>query len=493
MSNPASNLQHTGYRTWRLPGHAFAIHMRSAAAEDLEQRIPASPAPAAPEGERAAGVLVGRRDSRGDFYLEDSIPCRKRGASGNETPALSETIDRLKAEGHPPLGFYRQHNEGPIRLDDADLQVIRTWFTSPDSLILLLKPGAGGIEAGFFFWVDDTLGNQLLHPPVLFSSSSPQRAPIPVPAPAARSRPVSIGQSRLQPLFSRGALAAGAAVLVVLLILTLAIGISKVKQRDPFSPAAKPALAAHALGMRAEPQSGWLRVSWDRANPEILAAQRAVLEVNDGAFTERIELDRFQLDAASVVYQPKTSRISLCLTVFRKDRPSGSEVLRIVGYEPPPAARPHPDAGSAPAPAAEAPASAPALMSARPPRVSDSPPAVRERPAGQEAPAPPRELRLPPARRTPDTAIALSPPPPPAASRELPRGIRIAASPAVAPPPPLPEETPVAERSPLRTLAEGIARVGRGIGRFLAGAPESGDAPPAAPKPAAGSQPRSAR
>ena len=69
---------------------------------------------------------------------------------------LEKAITKWKSDPETSvLGFYRSHLRPDLGLDAEDLSLIRTYFSDPYDVCLLVKPrDVGASSAGFFFWQD---------------------------------------------------------------------------------------------------------------------------------------------------------------------------------------------------------------------------------------------------------------------------------------------------------------------------------------------------
>ena len=70
-----------------------------------------------------------------------------------------------------------------------------------------------------------------------------------------------------------------------------------------------------------------LALRWDRSNVAVRTAQRGLLDIADGKFTKRVELDSQQLRTGSVIYQYSSTDVKFRLEVYPNDRAVLSETI----------------------------------------------------------------------------------------------------------------------------------------------------------------------
>ncbi len=76
----------------------------------------------------------------------------------------------------------------------------------------------------------------------------------------------------------------------------------------------------YALSMGVERRGDDLVIRWDRSNPAVRTASKGVLEITDGRYTKRVDLDSSQLQTGSVIYRFSSSDLRFRLEVQPKDR-----------------------------------------------------------------------------------------------------------------------------------------------------------------------------
>lgn len=68
-----------------------------------------------------------------------------------------------------------------------------------------------------------------------------------------------------------------------------------------------------------------LSLRWDRSNTAVRTAPRGLLEITDGRFSKRVDLDAQQLRTGSVIYQHSTGDVKFRLEIFPNERAVLSE------------------------------------------------------------------------------------------------------------------------------------------------------------------------
>ena len=83
----------------------------------------------------------------------------------------------------------------------------------------------------------------------------------------------------------------------------------------------------YAIGLGVERRGEELSVRWDRTNAGIRTASKGVLEITDGRYSKRVDLDSSQLQTGSVIYRYSNSDVRFKLEIYPKDRVVISETI----------------------------------------------------------------------------------------------------------------------------------------------------------------------
>ncbi len=84
---------------------------------------------------------------------------------------------------------------------------------------------------------------------------------------------------------------------------------------------------AFALNLTAGRNSDSLTVRWDRESPAVRAADRGVLEIEDGGVSKPVQLDPAHLKEGTVVYQNTSPMVRFRLVIFLNSRVTVNETV----------------------------------------------------------------------------------------------------------------------------------------------------------------------
>lgn len=351
------------YYIWRHPDRGLTICLNPETIDRLQCESLANVDRLEP-GCEISGILLGRRQAHGQD--KTVIVTGYRGVASIEQPgsqsapyktaafeAVLRAINSSDRSGASSIvGFYRSHNRNGLYLSDDDLTLIQTYFSDPDTIVLIIKTlTIGACTAGFFFRDERGL-LQSEFPQVELplspvegvthrrAKSSPAATPVvpiraylhaepdmqPVAALTAAGRPSSTGRNRLQPwaMYIGSALFAGA--LGVWYGLTLR---SPLHKDAPAQATAAPVHAMLNLDVR-QTAAGHVELSWDRQRPEITAAHGGSLLIRDGDERERVELKAEHLRSGAIAYSPTTADVDFRLELQRNGSPPLFDSVHVV-------------------------------------------------------------------------------------------------------------------------------------------------------------------
>ena len=149
--------------TWTFPGAPVRINIRFELISRLQtelNRHKRSDTDASYV--EIGGVLLGR-EGRAPTTVEIHdyirIPC---GHPSDGLYALNVSeLERLRqaraVRGLSVVGYFRTQSKDPLRLRDAEIELIRKQFPDPSNVVLLIETSREQNEAGFFFWNRNTL------------------------------------------------------------------------------------------------------------------------------------------------------------------------------------------------------------------------------------------------------------------------------------------------------------------------------------------------
>lgn len=90
---------------------------------------------------------------------------------------------------------------------------------------------------------------------------------------------------------------------------------------------------AYSLMLAASRSGESVIVRWDRQNGAVRASKRGALEIIDGKYSKRVELDAAALQSGSVIYRFSNNRLTFKLEVFPQESVSLSESIEWAGVD----------------------------------------------------------------------------------------------------------------------------------------------------------------
>ena len=322
------------------------------------------------------------------------VPClHKFGPSyvyGEEDhEALQAAIAR--AGNSRVVGFYRSHTRDGLFMAPEDLEIARRYFPDEAQIALLVRPSAMGVSAGGFFYREGGAFQQSTHLEFPFrrseleTGSAPVRRPLSErirgeqgrrPAPSASREPLPMPTSPFRrdeyspqaqsathhhdapsplPYSTRGsdedipmpsqvyAVTTPAQsrfrkgwywlpLSFIFLLLGVLLGFQSAMTIYPSSRGGS-AADAFSLMLSISRSGDDVTVRWDRQNVAVRASRRGALEIMDGKYTKRVDLDAQQLQSGSVIYRFSSNQLKFKLEVFPQEKVSVSETAEWAGGE----------------------------------------------------------------------------------------------------------------------------------------------------------------
>jgi hypothetical protein len=356
------------YYVWAVPGKP-AVHLRLSVLQRIEAEILRGFGAVPKRGAEAGGLLLGTIEP-GDttiVRIEDleAVPCSyKHGPSylfsEQDAAAFAEARERWKPDESRPnyaVGFFRGHTRDGLGLGPEDVDLMERYFPAPDHVALLVKPFATRASIGGFFFREDGVfpGKSPLEFPFrrwdLTGEQPPPRRSLlegrhprrehPDPAhgasesagAATRSgfgkrqvRTEATTRATSGPLsrswFQSGWVWMPLSFIFLVLGVVLGFQTALTMGRPTFAGSSDLLLALTVI-----PSDNNLNVRWNRDAPAVRAAQRGLLEIDDGGFSKPVELDRAHLQNGSVIYRHTGDTVRFRLTVYVNPRVSVSETL----------------------------------------------------------------------------------------------------------------------------------------------------------------------
>ena len=347
-----------GYYVWEAAGKPVVVWMQLDAIDRMLAEVMRGFNAVPKRGAEVGGVLIGtieHSEEDGDptiVRIEDfeAVDCEyKRGPSylfrNEDRGVFEEAAARWQPDESRTVfavGFFRSHTRDGMSLAEEDVALLNENFPAPAQVALLIKPfGTRVSMAGFFFREDGTFQETTpLEFPFrrreLTGEEAPPRRSMEERGVARRSRRRDqavaempgpeeyIAPQRASPeVSSKSRLRSTIWVPLsfVFLLLGVALGLMIALTRGPGHSEA----SDFSLGLKVVKADENLSVKWDRSAAAVRAAQRGVLEIEDGKFTKSVDLDAAMLSSGSLIYRNSSATVRFRLTVCPRSRVSVTE------------------------------------------------------------------------------------------------------------------------------------------------------------------------
>ena len=349
-----------GYFVWQAPGQPVVVHLRIDVVDRMGADIMRGFGLVPKRGAEVGGILLGTVKS-GTIRIEDfePVPCTyARGPSYLLTDAEREAFEEAcQRRGTEAVGYYRSHTREGLALQPEDIHLLEHHF----QLALLVKPFATKPGIGGFFVREN--GVFPAATPLEFpfrrwemtGEEPPRRAPMqerkrkerepeaPVPsapidekvaAPPASAiapqpfyrifsmEPAELSKELPEPPRPKSRTGIWLVACFVFLLLGVLLGYEAMRIAAPQRGASD-----FALSLAVERTGENLTVRWNPSARAVISASSGVLEIEDGADTKRVELDRANLSNGSMVYHNLSDKVRFRLVVFLKSGLSVTEAL----------------------------------------------------------------------------------------------------------------------------------------------------------------------
>jgi hypothetical protein len=368
------------YYVWSVPGKPVAVHLHL----DVVDRILAEAMRgfgAVPKrGAEVGGLLIGSIQTGNEpgsvsiVRIEDFEPVEcsyKRGPSflfTDEDRAVFESALARYADSARPayaVGFYRSSTREGMSLEPEDLELMGRFFPLPANVALLIKPYGTKVSIGGFFFRENGAFQEATPLEFPFRRRELTGEEAPPPRSMMERKPRSRGQRPLvPPVMTTPAEAAGGAgydpysapdetfdqarqpgpayavtlpsrsrfrsavwlpLSFVFLLFGIAIGLMIALTGMPGT--SRVDAQEFSLGLAVSRSDDNLSVKWDRQAPAIRAAQRGVLEIEEGGNTKPVDLDTAQLRNPNFLYHNNSNTVRFRLIVYPRDGVSVAETL----------------------------------------------------------------------------------------------------------------------------------------------------------------------
>ncbi len=346
------------YYVWDVPGQPVIVHLRLEVVDRLAAEVMRGFGAVPKRGAEVGGVLIGtiRPGAPAVVRIDDfePVPCEyRRGPSYLFTEEdgrdFAACWNRLRPGASPmayAVGYFRSHTRDGFSLEAEDLELLDQFFPGPAAVALLIKPYATRVTVAAFFVrergvfpeksplefplrrrellgeeaparrpvgegkrVDPRLPAAEENPQIAFGFSEPAREAPPAPAP---DRAWRSGWVWLPLTF-------------LFLLLGVALGYQLAQTMG--ARAATAAAQDLSLTLSVKQNGNNLSVTWNRLAPPVRAAQKGLLEIDDGGYTKPVALDTAQLQNGSLIYHNTTNAVRFRLTVYPQARVSVVETF----------------------------------------------------------------------------------------------------------------------------------------------------------------------
>ncbi len=354
------------YGIWQASGSRLILEYQLSALEEI-RRLASEGYRAVPRGGlEVGGVLFGR--CQGNLVQITSVAELKSEhafgpgftLSERDEAALRDLIESAAREPKPgaaAVGWFHSHTRSEIQLTERDLEVHNRFFPEPWQVALVVRPQQGApMRAAFFVReANGTLPGEAPHEFEVRPYAAPQRprpafqaaraVTAPAAPPAAPEAPSEsplpadvhpIAAAPARPHARRNWSWAWLALAAAVFLAGLWLGTRGFVPGGGSPPA--------SLGLRVVDVDGQLMITWDRGAPAVAAAQRAVIEVNDGGAKMTMQLDGDAVRNGNVTYARQAAQVDLRFAVYPPRGEPAVELVSFLGRPPAkPAAAPNED------------------------------------------------------------------------------------------------------------------------------------------------------
>jgi hypothetical protein len=366
-----------GYYVWAPAGKDLEVHIHLDVIDSLLAEVMRGFGAVPKRGAEVGGVLIGSIE-RGDetiVRVDDFEPVEcgyTRGPSylfsPQEKADFADACERWQPDAERAgyaVGYFRSHTREGLSLASEDLELLDRYFGGLSHIALLVKPVVTKASpAGFFFREDGAFQETTpLEFPFrrrdLTGEAPPPRRPLTERKRGERgSRPLVPAQSSLRERerereretdtefagLSLGESSQGGHAYAVttparsrlkgwmwiplsfvFLLLGVVLGFQAALTMGGKTSAGGPSDLALALTVSKNDDD--LTVKWNRESAAIRAAQRGVLEIQDGGFSKPVDLDSVHLQTGSIIYHNTSKTVQFRLTVYVNARLTVVETL----------------------------------------------------------------------------------------------------------------------------------------------------------------------
>jgi hypothetical protein len=357
-----------GPYVWSAPGNNVTIHLEIGVLERLGTEVMRGFGAVPKRGAEVGGLLLGTIERSGEHgeqtivRIEDFKPVGcgyKRGPSylltdedGRAFADACRRLDRNSGEEAYAVGYYRSHTREGLNFASEDAEVMNHYFPDASGVALLIRPNATRASiAGFFVREEgvfpettplefpfrrweltgeerpahrsiadrrrERMGPELVRPSRRADPGPAQTDPPPaekVETPFV-SPTLEPSVKKKQPRWMWMPLSFMFLLLGVALGLLVGLKVTGAGTPQDF-----------ALSLSVEKSGDNLTVRWNRNAAAIHAAQRGVLEIDDGDSSPApVNLDLAHLDSGSMIYRNSSKTVRFRLVIYETSRVTVTE------------------------------------------------------------------------------------------------------------------------------------------------------------------------
>ena len=314
-----------GFWMWQVPGTPVTVRLHLDLLDRLRQELMYA---SAQQTRDIRGVLLGQflEGSRPMVLVEDFELVREDTDDSDlrlgEDDCFANVAQRWLVNDHTSygIGFFRSQRSAKPLLRKEDRAMSRRWFPFSYNVGLLIRYSSKGQHAGTLFcWEAQDQKATCIQFPLIAETSSLAIEP------GERNHQLPKGEEAV-PAFVPASRARRFGLLIMLCIVFVLSIMSAVLWKRAPKRAIKPApevVLSRSTGIRAtgplELETRWngevLNVSWNGDSPVVIAAEKGILSIRDGARTHELRLDRNQLREGHLYFAPFAPDIGVRLEV----------------------------------------------------------------------------------------------------------------------------------------------------------------------------------
>ena len=336
-----------GYYVWDLPGKPVVVHISLVVIDRLSAEVMRGFGLVPKRGAEVGGLLLGTIEpgARTIVRIDDfeSVACDyKRGPSYLFTADDGAAFEEACGRSPSAVGFFRSHTREGMSLGPEDIELMEQYFPSPGNVALLVKPFATKVSIASFFFREDGLFQSAAplefpfrrreltgqeappHRPMiermprrnresLEASNSPEFAPEEFADPVPEPGPAYTYPTPPSPKAKTRSGWVWIPASFIFLLLGVALGFQAALT---MGPKAASGVTDYSLGLTVIKEGSNLSVKWDREAPAVKAAQKGLLEIEDGGHTKPVDLDAAQLSNGNILFTNSSGTVRFRLTVY---------------------------------------------------------------------------------------------------------------------------------------------------------------------------------